>query len=263
MRKWVFTLCLAVLLTNQQCPVRAADTMPSTQPQGLTAKSSINEILDALDRRGKSLKDFSASVVLTDTDIGSGDFTSNTGTVVFQRKGADDARIRVSFSKQQRGGKIFDVDHRYTLDNGILDDREYTKKHETVTKVLKPGEKLDLFTLGKGPFPLPLGQKKEDVLKIFDVAKIDPAADDPPQTVHLQLTPKAGTDFTNKFKTIDLWVDIATAMPRRIQTIDLNQTTTRTTDLTDVKINVGIGDKDFIQPDMPPNSDVVEGPYAQ
>ena len=33
--------------------------------------------------------------------------------------------------------------------------------------------------------------------------------------------------------------------------------------LASAQINVGIGDKDFVQPPMPPNSDVVEGPYTR
>jgi outer membrane lipoprotein-sorting protein len=235
----------------------------TTQPQALSSKSSINEILDALDARGENLKNFSAKAVLTDTDVSTGDATINTGNALFQRKGNNDARIRIAFTQQQLGDKIFKVDHQYTLDNGILDDRDYKKKHETLNQVLKPGQKLDLFKLGEGPFPLPLGQKRQDVLKIFQVIKINPDPSDPPQTVHLQLTPKDGTQFANKFKTIDIWIDTATAMPRRIQTIDINQTTTRTTDLTDVKINGDITDKDFAQPPMPPDSDVVEGPYAQ
>jgi outer membrane lipoprotein-sorting protein len=110
---------------------------------------------------------------------------------------------------------------------------------------------------------LPLGQKKEDVLKLFDVAKVDPANSDPPGTVHIRLTPKEGTQFANQFKTIDIWVDIASEMPRRIQTEDINQTTTRTTDLSDVKINAGASDKDFAQPPVGAEWDVVEGPMGQ
>ena len=235
----------------------------TTQPQALSSKSSIDEILDALDARGENLKSFSAKAVLTATDISTGDADINTGDAIFQRKGNNDARIRIAFTKQQLGDKIFQVDHQYTLDNGVLDDRDYKKKHETLNQVLKPGQKVDLFKLGEGPFPLPLGQKREDVLKVFQVNQINPDPSDPPQTVHLQLTPKDGTQFAKQFKTIDIWVNAATAMPRRIQTVDINQTTTRTTDLTDVKINGDITDKDFVQPPMPPDSDVVEGPYAQ
>jgi hypothetical protein len=73
------------------------------------------EILDALDARGKDLKNFSARSSLTDTDNSTGDSTINTGTVIFQRKGNDDARIRVAFTKQQLGDKILPtVDHQYT-----------------------------------------------------------------------------------------------------------------------------------------------------
>jgi outer membrane lipoprotein-sorting protein len=241
----------------------SATVGPSTQSSALSAKSSVDQILDALDARGENLRDFSAKVILTDTDDSSGDSTVNTGSVVLQRKGEDDARIRVAFTQRRLGNKIFPADHQYTLDNGILDDRDYLKKHENRTQVLKPGQKLDLFKLGEGPFPLPLGQKKEDVLKLFDVAKIDPAKDDPPGTIHVRLTPKDGTQFAGRFKTIDVWVDTASDMPRRIQTDDINQTTTRTTDLLDVKINAGATDRDFAQSPVPPDWDVVEGPYAQ
>jgi outer membrane lipoprotein-sorting protein len=235
----------------------------TTAPAGLTVKSSVNEILDALDARGKNLKNFSATAVLTDTDMSTGDSTINTGKALLQRKGQDDARVRIHFTTQQLGNMIFKVDHDYMLDNGVLDERDYLKKHETINQVLKPGTKLDLFKLGEGPFPLPLGQKRENVLANFQVEKMAADPSDPAGTVHLRLTPKEGSQFVGKFKTIDIWVDVASAMPRRIQTIDINQTTTRTTDLTNVKINGDVGDKDFVQEPMPKDSDVVEGPLAQ
>jgi len=227
----------------------------------LSAKSSVDQILDALDARGKSLQDFSASVKLTDSNDTTGDETINTGTVLLQRKGPDDARIRVVFTKKQQGDKIFTVDHEYMLDDGILTERDYQAKHETRQRVLKPAEKLDLFKLGQGPFPLPLGQSRQDVLAQFSVQKIAPASDDPPGTVHLQLTPDPNSRFAADFRTIDIWVDLAGAMPRRIQTLDLNQTTTRTTDLTDVKINTGLSDKDFALTPVSDGWDVVDQPY--
>jgi outer membrane lipoprotein-sorting protein len=236
---------------------------PATQPQALSQKSTVDEILDALDARGKDLQDFSAKVVLTAMDNSSGEMRINTGTTIFQRKGADDARIRVTFIQQQVDDKILSADHQYILDNGILDDRDYKKKRENILHVLKPGEKLDLFKLGQGPFPLPLGQKKEDVHALFQVDKIDPDPADPPKTVHLRLTPKEKTTFAKTYHTIDIWVDTATGMPSRIQTVDLSQSTTKTADLLDVKLNTGIGDKDFVQPPMPPDSDIAEGPSPQ
>jgi outer membrane lipoprotein-sorting protein len=253
MRKWIF-----IFLFVSACVVRADTTIPP-----LSDKSTTDQILDALDARGKNLQDFSADVTLTDTDNSTGDSTINTGRVILQRKDPGDARILVAFTKKQVGDKIFNVDHEYVLDKGLLDDRDYQIKHQNKTQVLKPGQKLDLFKLGEGPFPLPLGQSREDVLKLFDVSRVGPTADDPPGTVHLQLTPKDGTDLGKQFKTIDVWVDTKTDMPRRIQTLDINQTTTRTTDLTNVKINSGVSDKDFALPPVTPDWDVVEGPYGQ
>ncbi|HEY1921789.1 MAG TPA: hypothetical protein VGG44_03405 [Tepidisphaeraceae bacterium] len=252
MLKWLIGLGLILQLA-----------VASTQPAALSSHSSVDEILDALDARGRSLQDFSATVRLTDSDNSTGDSTVNIGTVILQRKGNDDARIRVTFTKKQLGNKIFDVQHEYTLDNGLLVERDYQSKHETTQQILKPGQKLDLFKLGQGPFPLPLGQKKEDVLQLFGVQKIDPAKDDPPGTVHLQLTPKQGTPFAKQFKTIEIWVETASNMPRRIQTVDVAEVTTKTTDLTDIKINSGASDKDFAEPPLPDDWDVVEGPYAQ
>jgi outer membrane lipoprotein-sorting protein len=236
---------------------------PATQPATLSTNSTTDEILDALDARGENLQDFSANIVLTDSDNATGSSTSNTGTILFQRKGQNDARIRVAFTKKQVENHISAVDHQYTLDNGLLDDRDYKQNVETKTQVLKPGEKLDLFKLGEGPFPLPLGQKKEDVYHLFKVEKIKPDPSDPAQTVHLQLTPKNGTRFARKFQTIDIWVNTMTGMPSRIQTIDVSNSTTRTTDLSNIRLNTGLADKDFSPPPMPPNTDITEGPYSQ
>jgi len=261
MPRWLIGLALILQLTA--CTALATSPTPATQAAGLSPQSTVDEVLDALDARGRNLQDFSAAVKLTDSDNSTGDSTINLGNVILQRKGPDDARIRVAFTQKQLGNKIFKVDHQYTLDNGLLVERDYQSKHQTSQQILKPGQKLDLFKLGQGPFPLPLGQKKEDVLQLFQVQKIAPDKDDPPATVHLQLTPKPGTQFARQFKTIDVWVDTASNMPRRIQTVDVNEVTTRTTDLTDVKINSGATDEDFANPPLPDGWDIVEGPYGQ
>jgi outer membrane lipoprotein-sorting protein len=240
---------LVILMFLTGC-IATADPA-TTQSTALSSSSTVDQILDALDARGQNFNDFTATVKLTDTDNSTGDSTNNDGTVLFQRKPGGDARIRVTFTKKERGDKIFDANHEYTLDNGWLVERDYQAKKEIRRQVLKPGEKVDPLKLGEGPFPLPIGQKKEDVKNIFDVTKIPPANDDPPNTVHLQLTPKPGTTYARDFKTIDVWVGTADAMPVRIQTLDLNETTIKTTDLSQVKINVGLTDKDFAEPTLP------------
>ena len=142
------------------------------------------------------------------------------------------------------------------------------RHNQTVVRqqVLKPGEKLDLLKLGEGPFPLPIGQKKEAVHEQFDVKKIAPSKDDPKDvaTVHVQLAPKPGTQFERKFETIDVWVDAKTHMPARIDTAQGE--TVRSTLLTNFKVNPEppLRDADFTLPAIDKAKwDLHEEPFSE
>jgi outer membrane lipoprotein-sorting protein len=221
-------------------------TMAQTPP--LDASSSREQILDALHARGQGLKDFVADVSLAETDALNGETTTLVGKVWYQARGEGDARMRILFDKKlfgdkpQAGAKV-----EYTLDKGWLIDRDYKRKVEVQRQVLKPGQKLNLLKLGEGPFPLPIGQPREEVLKMFEVKKIEFKQGDPEGTVHLELAPKPNTEFARKFKKIDAWVETKTSFPRRIATLDKSEAETRTTDLTNIQVNVGLKDDAFVQ----------------
>lgn len=230
----------------------------------LSADATVDQVLDALHRRGVGLKDFTADVTLDETDTTLGDTTSRKGLAVYQKKGEGDARIRVVFNTKRQGKKITDQKVEYLLDNGWLVDRDYERKTEVRRQVLRPGEKVDLLKLGEGPFPLPVGQPKESVEKLFEVTKV-PAAPktDPPDSVHVRLTPRPDTQFAKKFKAIDVWVDTKTEMPKRIRTLDVNETTQRTTDLDVKSINAGLKDTDFTLDETGADWNRRSEPYAE
>ncbi len=168
------------------------------------------------------------------------------GKVWYQKTGPQDARLHIVFDTRASGeDKPVKEKVEYSLDKGWLVDRNYKKRIEVNRQVLRPGEKINLLKLGEGPFPLPIGQKKEDVHRLFSVNKVAAKPGDPANTVHLQLTPNPGTQFERKFSGIDVWVDLATHFPRRIETLDKNQTTSRTTDLDKVQVNGAVQDSDF------------------
>ncbi|MCY2953254.1 MAG: hypothetical protein NTU53_14935 [Planctomycetota bacterium] len=218
----------------------------SPAPAPLSASSPLDQILDALDARGRNLNDFFADVSLSQSDtLGSGVSTLS-GKVFYQSKPDADARMRVAFDTRKVGAKI-DKDSRleYLLDKGWLVEQDYKHKVQVDRQVLKPGQKINLLKLGEGPFPLPIGQSRADVLKMFDVKKIELAKDDPADTVHVQLNPKPGTQFERKFKSIDVWVDLKTNFPCRIETLDRNQTEVRTTDLSNIQVNHGLEARQF------------------
>jgi outer membrane lipoprotein-sorting protein len=133
----------------------------------------------------------------------------------------------------------------YLLDGRNLIERNYDTRTQITRQVLKPGEKVNLLKLGEGPFPLPIGQERAEVLKQFNVQKAEPKTDDPPDSLHIILTPVPNTPFAKQFQTIDVWVDRNTHWPKKISTTDPNQTTERTTELKQVEVNPELTDKDF------------------
>ncbi|HEY7088676.1 MAG TPA: hypothetical protein VH518_11345 [Tepidisphaeraceae bacterium] len=255
MRLLSLALCAVLALGCVAATARAADLSP---------QSSIDEILDALDARGQGLKSFTADVKLSEADAATGDESVRSGKVWFQADdGGGGARIRVSFDKKQSSGKIAEDKIDYVLSGPNLIQRTYRTKTENIRQVLKPGEKVNLLKLGEGPFPLPIGQKKEDVHANFEVKKVDPKTEDPTGTVHIQLAPKPGTRFERRFKTIDVWVDLKDHMPRRIETLDRNETTTRGTDLENVQFNPSLTAADFTLPKISDDWNRIEEAYQE
>lgn len=253
-------LLTSVVLLGTPLLVRA-QAAPLVNPVGSSANNAasdagaIDPILQQLEQVGKNLKEFSAKLKLTETDNSLGTSTLRTGDVWFKKNGDGSARIHVLFNQ-----RIDPDTHRaypkdkveYLLDGPTLIDRNYQTKNEVKRQVLKPGQKMNLFKLGEGPFPLPIGQDPRDVHQQFNVKQVAPDKDDPANTTHLELTPKPDTDLARKFHSLDVWVDNKTHMPVRVDTTDVKQQTTRSTELKDIVVNPpgGLPDSDFQLPNI-------------
>jgi outer membrane lipoprotein-sorting protein len=213
------------------------------------------KVLQQLDQIGKNLKEFTAKIKLREVDNVTLNETDRIGNVWFQKRPDGTARLRVLFSM-----RVDPVTHdgypkdkiEYLLDGRWLIDRNYPTKNEVKRQVLKANQKMDLFKLGEGPFPLPIGQDPRQVHELFDVKRLPPAKDDPANTVHLQLIPQPNTDLATRFHSLDVWVDAKTGMPVRVDTTDPKQQNTRSTELTDTVVNppAGIPDTDFTLPNI-------------
>ena len=239
---------LLTLIFGVGCAADAVAIEPAPADQKLAQDSSIDQILDALDARGKDLHSLSADVTMTETDPDTGDESLRRGKVWLQINADGAARFRAMFNQRQANNHITEDRIEYLLDGPNLIDRTYHTKTQVTRQVLKPGEKINLLKLGEGPFPLPIGQPKEEVHRAFEVSKAKPRQDDPSDTLHITLTPQPDSQFARQFKSIDVWVDATDHMPKRIETLDVNGTTVRTTDLTNVQINPKLTDADFAMP---------------
>ena len=246
-------LTAAALMTACSIGAAAKAQAPQANPVGSTtaqpADPAVDQVLDMLDARGRTMNQFVADVTLSETDEATQVESQRTGHVWYQKRQGND-RIRVTFD-QKAEGKFVKADKvEYLLDGGWLWDRDYKRSIEVKRQVLRPGEKVNLLKLGEGPFPLPIGQPKEEVHREFVVSKGDPALEGPKGTSHVALKPREGTRLAKKFAQIDVWVDPQNQMPVRIEALDANETTRRTTELKNIKVNPepGLGDADFALP---------------
>lgn len=245
----------------QEPPARGASDRAADAPAGdgpnLTQDSTVDEILDALDAAGADLQSLEAAVLLKEMDNDTGDVTARPGKIVLARQ-SDDVRFRASFAgvlvnpqKPSEGLRSERIE--YLLRDGQLIDRNYHTRTE-VTRKLPPSDgKRDLLKLGEGPFPLPIGQSRQEVQRQFEVAEVDPADDSqnemgidaPEGTRRLRLTPKANTDLADDFRWLEVDVRLDTGMPAQVITMSATGSNTQVVDLRNVKLNVPVPPEAF------------------
>src|SRR2546423_12526451 len=110
--RFFFLTILTILL-----PIVAfADPPAEIAGKELNQNSSIDEILDALDARGKDFKTFTANVTLKEESLDLGGETARSGKVWYQDQGNGNARIHVKFETVERtAGKIINEQLEYEL----------------------------------------------------------------------------------------------------------------------------------------------------
>jgi len=83
-------------------------------------------------------------------------------------------------------------------------------------QVAPEGRTVNALELGKGPFPVPFGQKAETVLEHFVVGTRDPAKTDPPKTDYLKLLTRPAHRRDIKLVWAELWVQRETGLPVKV-----------------------------------------------
>jgi hypothetical protein len=249
----LISLVWLVLALSATQPTAASKTSAP-----LTAESSVDDILDALDARGENLTSLSAVVRLTETDPGIGSTVIRSGRFWMGTVGQY-TRVRVRFEQRQIANRVRDEVIEYLLAGDTLYDRDVSKKREVRRKIRRGDERTNLLKLGEGPFPLPIGQDRAEVLREFEVSKPAPAPDDPAGTVRLRLTPRKDSPFARRFSSMDVWVSLDDAMPRKILVDDEDAGVVRISELSDVKFNAAVDPADLQLPTINPNEwDVIQ-----
>ncbi len=199
-----------------------ADDSPAADP--------VHEWLDRLEKAGRQLQTYQADVIYDREQGLLGDRVIRTGSITYHA--GPPPRFAVRFDKVVIGAELRDRPRHYIFDGTWLVEKHSDQKVFIKRQIVPPGQTFDPFELGSGPFPLPLGQKRDEVLRLFSAELIAPGEDDPPDSLHIRLEPRIDEQTgkpRSRFEQVDLLYDRKTLLPIRVTTLDdsHNRTTVR------------------------------------
>ncbi|MCO6438203.1 MAG: hypothetical protein J5J06_14005 [Phycisphaerae bacterium] len=237
-------LALMVLLAGAG-PIANAQVSDSSNAEAQSDKE-VDRILTSLEKASDDLRSIRCQVRFEEEDRVNLTVRKKIGNVQFLFTD-DNPKFLVHFEKSEVDG-IAGKQEWYLFDGRWL--YQAVERLEQVTKqeYARPGETLDLFDLETAPFPLPFGQRKEAILKNFEVRLEVPAKGDPPNTDHLVCVPREESRLSREYDRLDFFVLRDIHLPVRIVANHKGGYETSRADFPDLSpasLNVGLSAKDF------------------
>lgn len=252
-------------------PAVAAWAQPASAPaQPTTAPAAtefldpqIDKILSRLEHR--QVHDLHAGVTwklrfLTDLPE---DALVKRGELWYQQ--GQPGKFLAHFKQKVSNKRLYILDERYLFDGmWYVELKSEPSKTFVRRQIRRESDAGDPYRLGEGPFPLPFGQKKEDILREFEISLVPPAEGDPENTDHLHLTPRADSQTVQDYNAVDIWIvqeGPHAGLPVKVHTGKKDGTgkanSVLTIDFKDVELNRGFSGSVFeLKP--PPGYDVHE-----
>jgi hypothetical protein len=188
----------------------------------------VGDMLDRIEAASKDLKSFTAAIVYEKQDEILGRREMRTGEIIY--------RVDPQ-TKEKAFAVIFDAvivnkvkrpsDRHYIFNGRWLVEIDHENKQFIKREIVPPGKTLDPLKLGEGPFPLPIGQSKEEVLERFDVTMMQGLPEenllkDLANVDGLLLVPKPGMPEFDEFARVALFYDRETSLPVGIFAVEAN-----------------------------------------
>lgn len=217
MTQLLLTTALIFFAAPAPSPTPASAPASATQ-QATSGNPTIDAILDRLETKGDAIKGISTKLIYNDTRFEPvEDKVVKNGELLFSR-GEPNSKFMIRFDETIAGGVKRPNREYYLFDGTWFTERNDGAKQVIKRQVVRPGEHIDPFKIGKGPFPLPFGQRRAEMLKFFTITLEKPKADDPPNTDHLHCVPRPEeVELARKYKRLDMWVDKKLELPVRIE----------------------------------------------
>jgi outer membrane lipoprotein-sorting protein len=248
-----FTLCVIgpALAAEPAAPAEPAPppappAAPAAEAAAAPPAADVAEVLDKMDAAGKDFRSVRARFDYELNQTLYEDVQKRKGELAYLAPNL----LRFEFTDRPQETFVFD--------GRILYHKKDGTKQLVIWELRLPGEPpVESLELGKTPFPLPFGQKKEQVLKLFTVGRDskEEAADKDSRAV-LVLVPRKDTPLAKDYKKVLLWVDVKSYLPTRARLYD-NSDNITTVDFHHLEVNKDVDAKGFVRPSVPQDWEIV------
>ena len=164
------------------------------------------------------------------------------GSLLYRGRSEDHPpAFRVQLDRIVTGERLDTTDRAYVFDGRWLlvrDAEEHTaSRHEVASAEAQGNGGASGGDMDAGPFVLPLKLERERVLQRFHATTPARSDTDPEGTEHLRLEPRP--DYPIEQQRIDLWFDVKTLLPRRVESLD-DDGNRSVIDLTKIEVNPAV-----------------------
>lgn len=195
----------------------AATPAPATSVPTSSGDPAVDALLDRLEARGAAIRGLSTTVEYNDIRFNPvEDKITKRGELFFLR-GEPNSKFLILFHETVAGGVTIKGDEYYLFDGAWFIERKDKGNSIVRRQIVRPNQRIDPFKVGQGPFPLPFGQRRGDMIANFTITKLPPRRDDPANTDCLHCVPRANTELARRYLRVDMWIDRSLELPVRIE----------------------------------------------
>ena len=256
------TLSIFLLVTTaahaQQPPPsdpRVTDPFPEVAPEVLEAAAAdpgtmidMDALLRELEAVDNDIHTFQAQIMWDRRFHLQGDRHIRYGTLVYEVDPSADPGVRPRRTFAVEFAELY-IDtikrterSQWVFDGQWLIEKNYRDKFYSARRLAREGDDIDPLRLGEGPIPLPIGQRREEILRRYEAEVlptsdgIAPSADDNPEpeellearglieflgdAYQLHLVPREPFRDSDQFRDIRLWYERRSLSPRMALTIN-------------------------------------------
>jgi len=236
-----------------QAPALAPAPAPTQAPASATIDTSIEALLDRMEVQGNTMKDFSAQATVEKFEALTDEREVRRGRVVVLGPSGAAREIAIAFDEFiDSSGRGSTDTRQFIYRGGWLLEFDPSRKQLIRRQLAAEGESFDPLRVGDGPFPIPLGQPKKDIVREFIVTagtmpdapffrSLKNASAQSDSLVILRLVPRAGTSMARETSAMTILFDRLSLVPQGLEIEAVNGDRTRVI-LRNTKLNAGLDD---------------------